>query len=148
QERRARDLLARGKCLAGPGNRAEGSGPPLSLRLRHWLRPPRTLKSTRAGRVCVLMTLGVGVGALNTGNNLLYLVLGLLLSAIVASGILSELSLKGIEVRRLGTDGAFADEPFVFRWAISSQKRWSFALSLSEEGAPLEGEGWIAHLSP
>ena len=94
------------------------------------------------------MTLGVGVGALNTGNNLLYLVLGLLLSAIVASGILSELSLRGIEIRRLGTDGAFANEPFAFRWAISSQKSWSFALSLSEDGAPLEGEGRISHLSP
>jgi len=93
------------------------------------------------------MTLGVGVAALNTGNNLLYLVLGLLLSAIVASGILSELSLRGIEVRRLGTDGAFANEPFVFRWAISRQKGWSFALSFSEEGAPLVGEGWINHLS-
>jgi len=94
------------------------------------------------------MSLGVGVGALNTGNNLLYLVLGLLLSAIVASGILSELSLRAIEVRRLGTDGAFAHEPFAFRWAISNPRGWSFALSLSEDGVPLEGEGWISHLSP
>jgi len=92
--------------------------------------------------------LGVGVGALNTGNNLLYLVLGLLLSAIVVSGILSEHSLRNVEVRRLGTDAAFAKEPFAFRWAISRPKGCSFALTLSEEGVALEGEGHLAYLPP
>lgn len=92
--------------------------------------------------------MGVGVGALNTGNNLLYLVLGLLLSGIVVSGILSEQSLKHVEVRRLGTDAAFAKEPFAFRWAISRPRGSSFALTLSEDGVPLEGEGHLGHLPP
>lgn len=103
---------------------------------------------TRAGWVCLLVTLGVGIGALNTGNNLLYLVLGLLLSAIVASGILSEQSLRHLEVRRLGTDAAFAKEPFAFRWAISRPKGFSFALTLSEDDVALEGEGQLAYLPP
>src|SRR5260370_16423820 len=116
--------------------------------LRSWFKPPRTLKTTRAGRVCLLVTLGVGVGALNTGNNLLYLVLGLLLSAIVVSGILSEHSLRNVEVRRLGSDAAFAKEPFAFRWAISRPKGCSFALTLSEDGVPLERQPHLPTLPP
>ena len=51
--------------------------------MRRWLRPPRTLRVTRAGRTYLLLTMGIGLGALNTGNNLLYLVLGVQLAASV-----------------------------------------------------------------
>ena len=72
------------------------STPPRSLwrRLKAALRPPRTLKVTRMGRTYLVVTFGVGLGALNTGNNLLYLVLGLLLSVIILSGVLSERCLR------------------------------------------------------
>ena len=46
------------------------------------------------GRTYLVVTFGVGLGALNTGNNLLYLVLGLLLAMVVASGVLSERCLR------------------------------------------------------
>jgi uncharacterized protein (DUF58 family) len=42
----------------------------------------------------------VGFAALNTGNNLLYLVLSLMLAFLVLSGVLSESALRGIRVRR------------------------------------------------
>ena len=42
------------------------------------------------GRTYLVLTVGVGFGAINTGNNLLYLLLGLMLSTIVTSGVLSE----------------------------------------------------------
>ena len=41
---------------------------------------PRTLRPTRAGWLFFALTFGVGFAALNTGNNLLYLVLSLLLA--------------------------------------------------------------------
>src|SRR5260370_35849800 len=88
----------------------------------------------------MIITLGVGVGALNTGNNLLYLVLGLLLSAIVVSGVLSEGSLGRLSARRLGTDAAFAGEPFAFRWLIPRPKGFSFALEISEAGTDVQRE--------
>jgi uncharacterized protein (DUF58 family) len=69
-------------------------------RLRRWLRPPRTLRPTRAGWCFFALTLGVGFAALNTGNNLLYLVLALMLAFLVLSGVLSESALRGIEIRR------------------------------------------------
>ena len=69
--------------------------------LERWLRPPRTLRPTRAGWIFFALTLGVGFAALNTGNNLMYMVLSLLLSFLVLSGVLSESALRGIQVRRL-----------------------------------------------
>jgi uncharacterized protein (DUF58 family) len=115
-------------------------------RLKAALRPPRTLQVTRMGRTYLVVTFGVGLGALNTGNNLLYLVLGLLLSVIVLSGVLSEHCLRDLTVRRLGTDGAFAGESFAFRWALSRRRGHAFALVLAEVGAPLSGEGSVGWL--
>ena len=67
---------------------------------RRWLQPPRTLRPTRAGWVFFAFTLGVGLAALNTGNNLLYMIHALLLSFLVLSGVMSESALRGIRVQR------------------------------------------------
>lgn len=117
-------------------------------RLRDVLRLPRSLRFTPSGRTYVIVTLGVGLGALNTGNNLLYLVLGLLLSLIVVSGVLSERCLRGLRVRRIGAEAAFAGEPFAFRWALSRAGGHSFALEISETNGALDGRGLLAHLPP
>jgi len=68
--------------------------------LSRWLRPPRTLHPTRAGWCFGAITFAVGFAALNTGNNLLYLVLSLMLSFLVLSGVLSESALRGLAVGR------------------------------------------------
>ena len=73
---------------------------PSFTRVRRWLRPPRQLRPTRAGWTFFALTFGVGFAALNTGNNLLYLVLALMLSFLVLSGVLSESALRGIAVGR------------------------------------------------
>ena len=114
--------------------------------LRGTFRPPRTLRITSLGRTYLVLTLGVGLGALNTGNNLLYLVLGLQLSTIVMSGVLSERCLRGLQVQRLGTDAAFAEEPFAFRWKVWRDTGASYALTVSERG--VTGEGRLAVLRP
>jgi uncharacterized protein (DUF58 family) len=119
----------------------------LLARLRRFLRPPRSLKITRTGRTYLVVTVGVGLGALNTGNNLLYLVLGLLLSLIVVSGVLSERCLRDLQIRRVGSDGAYAGEPFAFRWALLRPSGPSFALTIEEQSASLEGTpGLLAYL--
>src|SRR5439155_14259560 len=65
-----------------------------------WLRPPRRLSPTRAGWCFFALTFGIGFAALNTGNNLLYLVLSLMLAFLVLSGVLSESALRGVVLRR------------------------------------------------
>ena len=69
-------------------------------RLAGRFRPPRRLKFTREGKFFVGITLGVGFAAINTANNLLYLLLGMLLALIVVSGLMSELSLRDLTVVR------------------------------------------------
>lgn len=103
----------------------------------------RQLKITSPGRVYILITLGVGLGALNTGNNLLYLVMGMLLSLIVASGVLSERSLRHLVIRRVLPDGAFAAEPFAMRYELRRKQGRAFALSIAEDDSPLTGSAWV-----
>ena len=65
-----------------------------------WFRPPRKLRLTREGRYFLLITFCVGFAAINTGNNLLYLLFGMFLSLIIVSGVMSELSLRKLTVTR------------------------------------------------
>ena len=68
------------------------------------LKFPRKLRFTRDGKYFVLLSLGVGLAAINTANNLLYLILGMQLALIIVSGIMSEMSLRHLTVtRRLPT---------------------------------------------
>ena len=48
---------------------------------------------TKAGVIYVLVTLVIGIAALNTGNNLLYIVVAAMLAAILVSGVVSALVL-------------------------------------------------------
>jgi uncharacterized protein (DUF58 family) len=106
------------------------------------MRRTRGLRVTREGRLFVLVTLGVGAAAVNTGNNLLYLVLGLMLSLIVLSGVLSDLVLSGVRVRRALPSRAFARTPCVIELALANDKRWlpSFSIEVEDqaEGEPTD----------
>jgi uncharacterized protein (DUF58 family) len=115
-------------------------------RLRKRIRPPRQLKVTRVGRTYLVITIGVGLGALNTGNNLLYLVLGFLLAVIVLSGVLSERALRDVRVRRHLPDGVFAGEPFPLRYEVTRRRGRAFALEISEAEGKLVGAAWIPYV--
>ena len=60
----------------------------------------RRFSLTRQGKGYVFVTIGVGIAAVNTGNNLLYLILGLLLSLLLVSGTLSDLALYQLRAKR------------------------------------------------
>jgi len=114
----------------------------LWARLRRRLRPPRRLRFTREGRVIVLLAVGIGFAAVNTGNNLLYLLLGWLLSFIIASGILSEQTLKRLGVARRPPPRVYASEPFLMEVVIENTKerRASYSIEVEDllDGAPLD----------
>jgi uncharacterized protein (DUF58 family) len=114
----------------------------LFARLRRALNPGRLLRVTPIGRIYLLLTVGIGLGALNTGNNLLYLVLGLLLATIVVSGVLSERVIWDLEVRRLLPDGAFAGEPFPIRYEVRRKRGQAFALTIRESGSFESSGAW------
>jgi uncharacterized protein (DUF58 family) len=89
-----------GPDARAPLSRRSARQPTYFGRAQRWLRPPRRLRPTRAGWLFFAITFAVGFAALNTGNNLLYLVLSLMLAFLVLSGVLSEAALRGIAVRR------------------------------------------------
>ncbi|MBS2032310.1 MAG: DUF58 domain-containing protein [Deltaproteobacteria bacterium] len=103
--------------------------------------PPRKLKVTREGWFYGLLTLGVGAAAINTGNNLLYLVLGLQLASIVISGVLSESVITGLELTSLGAGDARVGEPGA--WLLRIGKRRgrvpSYSITLTAADGPARG---------
>ena len=106
--------------------------------MRAWLRrrwrPPRRLSFTREGRIIVFLSVGVGFAAINTGNNLLYLLLGWMLSFIIASGVLSEATLKLLVVERRPPPKIFASEPFLMEVVIKNGKpnRASYSIEVED----------------
>lgn len=102
----------------------------------------RSIKPTRDGVGFILLTLAIGTAAINTGNNLLYLILAMMLSMIIISGILSEGCLKEIEVERRFPQHLFASISFPLRVGITNRKRFlsSFSIVL-KEAAKLSGPG-------
>jgi uncharacterized protein (DUF58 family) len=88
-------------------------------------RLPRHLRVPFAGRAFLLVTLGVGVAAINTGNNLLYLSLSLNLSLILLSGVLSEGTLRHVTLKvRLATEAFAGGEAFLAVTCSAEAKRF------------------------
>lgn len=106
---------------------------------RWWrrLRPPRTIRPTREGWWFLLTTLGLGFSALNTGNNLLYLLLSMLLGTIVVSGILSEQTMRRVRLSATTPREVFAGSPVVVGCVVANAKRVlpSFSLVVEVAGA-------------
>ena len=76
-----------------------------------WLTYHVSYRVTREGIVYLAGIFIVALAALNTGNNLLFLVLGCMLAGIVLSGILSRITLTGIELHLELPEHVFAGEP-------------------------------------
>jgi len=114
---------------------------PLSPRVGRWLRPPRKLRPTRAGWWFFVLIFGVGFAALNTGNNLLYLVLSLMLAFLVLSGVLSESALRGISVRRRLPRELFAEAFCSVGLEITNRQQRvpSFAIVVEDRAAAAGG---------
>jgi len=88
-------------------------------------RLPRHLRVPFAGKAFLLVTLGVGVAAVNTGNNLLYLALSLNLSLILLSGVLSEGTLRQITLKvRLASEAFAGGEAFLAVTCSAEAKRF------------------------
>jgi uncharacterized protein (DUF58 family) len=121
-----------GSALAPSARRALRQ-PSFFAKARLWLQPPRRLRPTRAGWCFFLLTFGVGFAALNTGNNLLYLVLSLMLAFLVLSGVLSELALRGICVRRRVPAEIFAEQPARVALEIANVERRGTAFAIVVE---------------
>jgi uncharacterized protein (DUF58 family) len=107
----------------------------------------RFLRFTPEGKKFILIAIAIGFAAVNTGNNLLYLVLAMLLSLIIASGFLSEWGVKGLAIKRAFPPYIFAHAPCNILLKVTNNKRYlpSFSLEL-EERVDGENRGGLAYL--
>jgi uncharacterized protein (DUF58 family) len=121
-------------------------------RLARALTAPRRLKFTREGKYYLGITLGVGFAAINTGNNLLYLLLGMLLSLIVVSGVMSDLSLRRLTVtRRLPVRAQVGRAHLVEIEVYNHKKRVpSYAIEVEDlrAGQPADKRCFFLKISP
>lgn len=115
-------------------------------RLRKQWTPPRRIRPTRAGMGFLGLSLAIGFAALNTGNNLLYLVLGMMLSLLSLSGVLSELSVRRLKVSRQVTEELVAGEDKLVRLTIENPRRFFPAFGIwVEEEWPSGSDGLPVH---
>lgn len=117
---------------------------PLRLRPKSKVYFLRRFRFTRIGRRFVGITLLVSIAAFNTGNNPLYLLLGMLLSFILISGIISDATLKDLDVSRQLPRRIFAGQPILVGLTLTNRKRYlsSFSLQVSERIEGLKREDW------
>src|SRR5574342_761845 len=92
----------------------------------------RSIRLTSEGIRFLLFTIGIGVAAVNTGNNLFYLLLAMMLSVVVISGLLSEQCLRRLNFHRHVPDLITANEPTTVTLSVTNRNSRfpSFSLRL------------------
>lgn len=88
----------------------------------HRLTGHRSTRLTSEGGQFLLFTLAIGIAAINTGNNLFYLILAMMLSFILVSGIVAEYGLRRLEFHRHLPELLFVNEPVTATLVIKNQK--------------------------
>jgi uncharacterized protein (DUF58 family) len=98
-----------------------------------WIGYKIEYKISRAGWLYIGATLLVALAALNTGNNLLFLILSCLVSVILMSGILSSISLAGVDLKIDLPEHIFAGQTVRAAVELQNQKLTlpSFALRVA-----------------
>ena len=113
----------------------------LRLGKDNWART----RPTKEGMTFIALSLFVGFAAINTGNNLLYLTFGIMMSFVAASGVLSMINLSRIEVRIEPPGDVFALTPAALKFSLVNRKNFIPSYSLSIEFD--EKKAYIPHLS-
>lgn len=99
----------------------------------------RRLWPTREGWCLLGGATVVGIAAVSSGNNLLYLLVSLLLALIVVSGVLSERSLHGLTLTLAAPADVHAGQPTVLVLTAANTKRRMASYSLRVETVPAAG---------
>ena len=85
---------------------------------------------TRVGIVYALVTLVIGIAALNTGNNLLYIVVAAMLAAILVSGVVSAWVLRWLELDIRLPEHVFAGRAVAGRIVLHNPRRFLPSFSI------------------
>jgi len=83
------------------------------------------------------MTIALGFAAVNTGNNLLFLIVSALLAFMVVTGVMGMRNIKGLDILVTPPEEIFAETPAVFNLRLKNTKSRasSFLIRLSRHDA-------------
>lgn len=102
---------------------------------------PEGIRITTVGLWYVLFTVLVAIAATNTGNNALYMVLALMFSLLIVSGVASRENVRGLEAEIEPPGEVFANRPFGVGFRLRSRAlvfpRWFLLFTLARSGSPL-----------
>lgn len=110
----------------------------------------RALRVTRAGWYFMGFIFAFGIAAINTGNNLLYLILAVMLGVVVASGVLSEEVVRRLRVERTLPAEAWSGEEFKIYYSLENPRKWftSYGIRISEGSIEAMREAFILQALP
>ena len=98
-----------------------------------WIGYKMEYRVTREGWIYILGIFLVAIAALNTGNNLLFLILASLIAIILMSGVLSSVTLSGVEMRLQLPEHIFAGQPVRTLVEVHNEKLTLPSFSLRDE---------------
>lgn len=106
------------------------------------------LRPYLSGLTYFVLTVLVGLAAMNNQNNLLFWIFGVLVAAAAVSIGLATAVLRSVEVRRLDPHYGAVGEPLVVRYAVINRSRWMsvFNIHIAEEDR--SGAGFRRFMSP
>lgn len=128
---------------------------PASLPVRAWrrargvwaqIRAWRRIHFTSGGAVFTAGVFAVGFAAMNTGNNLLYLLLGAMLGFIAVSGWLSEQAIRGLKVRRRIPRTVRVGQEMRIVYEVHNDKARLPSLAVEILEGALPGRAFMAHV--
>ncbi len=105
------------------------------------------------------LTVLAGFAAMNGQNNLLFWTLGVMVSALLISGVVSGVMMRGLRVRRLVASHGLVGEPLTVGYAVTNRNRLFpvFGVHLEERPLPdnagwsrfmAPARAWVAHIGP
>ena len=86
---------------------------------------------TRAGMIYAATVIVIGVAALNTGNNLLYIIVAAMLAAIIVSGLASAMVLSGLQLDVRLPEHVFAGRTTLGKIVVRNPRRRVASFSVS-----------------
>ncbi len=97
-----------------------------------WMMP-FSFSITAEGWVYILVVFLLALAAINSGNNLLFLILAVLLAAIIASGAFARSSLRSVSVGLDVPENVFVGERVALKVSLKNAHRFYPAVSISVE---------------
>ncbi len=113
------------------------------------------------GLFYAILVILIGLAAMNNQNNLMFWLFGMLLSALVVSGVVSTIMLSSLTIRRMDPRHGTVGELMLVRYAVTNRSRFMPVFNIFIEDLPLPDDrplrwsrlmpparAWVMHVGP